>query len=381
MFFRWIKDSVLVLPGKEWQKRRHLLTPAFHFNILDDFAVTMKKAGRMLVENVKANPKTSIVNIVEQSIFLSICETSFGVDFNEEEAKEILNIMFKILSATLTKTQNILSNWDWYFRRSASGKQMEAGIEEMNKKLMELVDARKKDLELGQTVLHKGKRGFLDQLVYEQKEHGELTDEQIVGECNTIMLAGNGTTLGTVCFCIYFLCKHPQIQERLFTEIKDHLSGKEIDDVDCGSLQYLGMVVKETLRIQPPGAVVGRRLSEPMEVAGHVLPAGTNLDISIWWVHRDPEHWDDPEVFDPERFTPENSRNRNPYAFVPFAAGPRNCIGQRFALLEAKLLIAYLVYNFKMSTEQELGKDIYRTIHNVAVSPGPNFKVKMDPRL
>ena len=341
----------------------------------------MKKAGRMLVENVKANPETSIVNIVDQSIFLSICETSFGVDFNEEEAKEILNLMSKILSATLTKTLNILYNWDWYFRSSASGKQMEAGIEEMNKKLMELVDARKKDLELGQTVLHKGKRGFLDQLVYEQKEHGELTDEQIVGECNTIMIAGNGTTLGTVCFCIYFLCKHPQIQERLFTEIKDHLSGKEIDDVDCGSLQYLGMVVKETLRIQPPVAVVGRRLSEPMEVAGHVLPAGTDLDISIWWVHRDPEHWDDPEVFDPERFTPENSRNRNPYAFVPFAAGPRNCIGQRFALLEAKLLIAYLVYNFEMSTEQELGKDIYRTIHNVAVSLGPNFKVKMDPRL
>ena len=357
-----------------------MLTPAFHFNILDDFAVTMKKAGRMLVENVKANPETSIVNIVEQSIFLSICETSFGVDFKEEEAKEFLNLMSGIVVEAIAKSQSILNAWNWYFMRSACGKRFVAGIEEMNKKLMELVDARKEDLELGQTVLHKGKRGFLDQLVYEQKEHGELTDETIVGECNTIMLAGNGTTLATVCFCIYYICKHPQIQERLFTEIKDHLSGKEIDDIDCGSLQYLGMVVKETLRIQPPASSVGRRLSEPMEVAGHVLPAGTNLDISIWWIHRDPEHWHNPEVFDPERFTPENSRNRNPYAFVPFAAGPRNCIGQRFALLEAKLLIAYLVYNFEMSTEQELGKDIYRTIHNVAVSPGPNFKVKMDPR-
>ena len=235
-------------------------------------------------------------------------------------------------------------------------------------------------MDRGETKLHKGKRGFLDQLVYEQAEKKELTDEQIIGECNTILAAGHSTTTGAIAFCIYYLCRHPEVQKRLYEEISDHLGGKDFDDIDVTSLSYLGMVIKETLRLQPPGSIIGRRLTQPMEADGHLLPAGTNVDISIWWLHRDPEYWHNAEEFDPERFSEENSRGRNPYAYVPFSAGPRNCLGQRFANVESRLFIAALVYNFKMSSDQVLGKGIHRDLHNVSNVPGPNFKVDFAAR-
>ncbi|XP_063686893.1 probable cytochrome P450 4ac3 [Bolinopsis microptera] len=380
----WLKNSVLVLPGQEWQKRRKMLTPAFHFNVLEDFSETMKKHASLFVSLLKADPTKLIVEVIEEATFYSLCETSFGIEFeSREEANALFAPMASLTAAFAMRTssQNPLIQSDWYYNMTEGGKLWNSSVNELNRHIMGMINKAKKALELGETRLHKGKRAFLDQMVYEQAERGEITDEAMIGECNTILLAGHATTTGTIAFCVYYLCRHQDIQERLYKEIADHLDGKDIDDIDHGSLPYLGMVVKETLRLQPPGSIIGRRLTEPMDADGHMLPAGTNLDVSIWWLHRDPEHWDNAEEFDPERFSEENSRGRNPYAFVPFSAGPRNCIGQRFANVETRLFIAALVYNFKMNSEQELGKGLFRNLHNVSAVPGPDFKVDFAPRV
>ena len=378
-----MKESVLILPSREWQKRRHTLTPAFHFNILDDFSETMKKHAGILIDMLKADPAKPICRVIEEATFYSLCETSFGIEFkSQEESNAFLAPMSDLSKAFFEKvaSQNPLIRIDWFYKRSDCGKHWKTALDEINRQIMVMVNGAKKALELGETKLHKGKRGFLDLMVYEQAQKGELTDEQIVGECNTILFAGHATTTGTIAFCVYYLCRHQEVQERLFKEIADHLKGKSFDEIDIGSLPYLGMVIKETLRLQPSVSVIGRRLSEPMEADGHILPAGTNVDISIWWIHRDPEHWENPEDFNPERFSEEKSRNRNPYSYIPFSAGPRNCLGQRFANVEARLFLAALVFNFKMSSDQVLGKDLFRDLQNVSFLPGPNFKVDFDPR-
>ncbi|KAL5250309.1 hypothetical protein ACHWQZ_G016151 [Mnemiopsis leidyi] len=379
----WLADSVLILPGKEWHKRRLMLTPAFHFSILDDFSQTMKKHAGIFVDIIRSDPTKPLTQSIEEATFYSLCETSFGVEFSsQEESNAFLAPMESLAQALFVKSssQNPLIRFDWYFSRTENGKLYKSSLNALNGQIMKLIQNAKTAMERGETKLHNGRRGFIDQMVFEQADKKELTDEQIIGECNTILLAGHATTTGTIAFCIYYLCRHPDVQERLFEEISEHLAGKEFDDIDVTSLSYLGMVVKETLRLQPPGSIIGRRLTEPMEADGHILPAGTNIDISIWWLHRDPEYWEDAEKFDPERFTEENSRGRNPYAYVPFSAGPRNCLGQRFANIEARLFIAALVYNFKMSSDQVLGQGLFRTIHNVSAVPGPNFKVDFETR-
>ena len=360
-----------------------MLTPAFHFNILDDFSQTMKKHAGIFVDIIKSDPNKSLIQSIEEATFYSLCETSFGVEFSsQEESNAFLAPMESLMRAFFEKTssQNPLTRYDWYFDRTESGKLYKKSLDALNGQILKLIEKAKTAMERGETKLHKGKRGFLDQMVYEQAEKKELTDEQIIGECNTILLAGHATTTGTIAFCIYYLCRHPEVQERLYEEISEHLGGKDFDDIDVTSLSYLGMVIKETLRLQPPGSIIGRRLTQPMEADGHLLPAGTNVDISIWWLHRDPEYWNNAEEFDPERFSEENSRGRNPYAYVPFSAGPRNCLGQRFANVEARLFMAALVYNFKMSSDQVLGQGLFRNIHNVSAVPGPNFKVDFAAR-
>ena len=374
---------MLILPREAWRKRRQLLTPAFHFNILEDFSQTMKKHARLFVDMIRSDSTKPLVQAIEEATFYSLCETSFGIEFSsQDESNAFLAPMVTAMQASFIGDfeSNPLSRFEWYSSRTETGKLLKSSLESLNEKIMGLIEKARTDMESGKTILHKGKRAFLDQMVYEQAEKKELTDDQIIGECNTILFAGHGTTTGTIAFCIYYLCRHPEVQERLYKEISENLGGKDFDEIDVTSLSYLGMVIKETLRLQPPAPLIGRKLVEAMEVDGRILPAGTNIDISIWWLHRDPEHWNNAEEFDPERFSEENSRGRNPYAYVPFSAGPRNCLGQRFANVESRLFIAALVYNFKMSSDQVLGKGIYRDLHNVSAVPGPNFKVDFKAR-
>ena len=371
-----------MLPNELWKPRRRLLTPAFHFNIIEDFEKIMTKHALMLQEKVRQQHDVPFMKTVEHVTFHSLVETSFGKEFqNLDESEALLNVMGELILGFFVKTTNPLYYYDMIYYRTSEGKKLLAHLEEMQRLVMQLVNERKEEMKLGETKFHNGKRGFLDHLVYEQAESNAITDSDIVTECNTILLAGHGTTTGTIGFTIYYLCKHPHVQEKVYQEIKAALGDKSFENLNAQQLPYLNQVVKETLRLQPPAGNVGRKLTEPMTVNSVTIPAGTSIDVSIWNLHRDPEHWPNPETFDPDRFSMENSRGRNPYSYVPFSAGPRNCIGQRFALIEVRILVAALVYAFKMSTTQVLGKDLVRDIMDVSVVPGPDFQVKFEERL
>ena len=219
-----------------------MLTPAFHFNILEDFSETMRKHAGILIDLLKVDPTKPICRVIEEATFYSLCETSFGIEFKSQEEsfaffrpmEDLLGVFFEKMSS-----QNPLSRFDWYYTRTKSGKQYKSSMDELNKQIMGIINKAKRALELGETKLHKGKRAFLDLMVYEQAQKGELSDEQIVGECNAILLAGHGTTTGTIAFCVYYLCRHQEVQEHLFKEIADHLEGKSFEDIDIGSLPYL----------------------------------------------------------------------------------------------------------------------------------------------
>lgn len=165
---------------------------------------------------------------------------------------------------------------------------------------------------------------------------------------------------------LYLLGHHPEIQARaaaevdaLFEEDSANIDDNGSDDGDdkvtltidkIKSLKYLECCVKEGLRLCPSVPFIGRRLHEDMDINGYPVPKGTILFVYIFMLHRDPDIFPKPETFDPDRFLPENSVGRHPFAFVPFSAGPRNCIGQRFAMSELKVVLAYLLRNFRFDS-------------------------------
>ena len=164
-------------------------------------------------------------------------------------------------------------------------------------------------------------------------------------------------------FLLYSLAKNPEIQEKVRDEADHILSGKRsksIDFADLPLLEYTGYCIKESLRVYPPFPNIPRCTNAPLEIDGKWIPSGVNVNIHIWLTHHNPEIWTNPFQFDPSRFSPENSKDRDPYAFIPFGAGPRQCIANQFTMTEAKIFTARVLHEFEISIDPnyELQYDI-----------------------
>ncbi|KAI7693642.1 Cytochrome P450 3A11 [Sarcoptes scabiei] len=178
-----------------------------------------------------------------------------------------------------------------------------------------------------------------------------LSEEEIVAQSVVFFLAGYETTATTMAFCCYELAMNQDIQQKLFDEIQSVLDdGKSLNYSSVMTLPYLDAVLSETLRKYPPALALGREAAEDYYIKEYDITVEKNNDVMIpvYAIHHDPEYYPDPERYDPERFMPENRHKLVPYTYLPFGGGPRNCIGMRFALTEAKLGIANLIKSFRL---------------------------------
>ncbi|XP_063595069.1 uncharacterized protein LOC134772015 [Penaeus indicus] len=182
------------------------------------------------------------------------------------------------------------------------------------------------------------------------QERPHLTDDEVVANAYMFVLAGYETTANAIAFTSYTLARYPQWQELCVEELRKVMDGQEqneltYEQVSC--LHVLERVFQETLRIYPPvPSFVTREAGLTREVGGVTIPSGVNVTVPVWHIHHDPALWPDPEKFDPDRFLPEMKKGRPSLAWMPFGAGPRNCIGIRFARLEAKLALATLLRDY-----------------------------------
>jgi cytochrome P450 len=174
-----------------------------------------------------------------------------------------------------------------------------------------------------------------------------MSDRQIRDELVTLFIAGNETAALTMTWLMYLLDRHPDAQAKVRAEAAEVLGGRIPSYDDLPRLKYSKMVIQEALRLYPPSWMLPRVAVAEDEIDGYRIPAGATLLVSQYLMHRDPALWDRPEVFDPERFRPEKAEKRPRYAFMPFGVGPRFCIGDQFAIMEAQLLLAMMVQRFR----------------------------------
>jgi len=150
---------------------------------------------------------------------------------------------------------------------------------------------------------------------------------------------------------LYCMATHPQYQKLVQEELDEVFgdSDRECTTNDASKMKYLECCIKESMRLYTTVPNIARKISEEVEINGYKVPAGTSVCIQMFYLHRNPEYFPDPLTYNPERFRPENCIGRHPFAFIPFSAGPRNCIGQKFAILEAKVIISALLRKFNFS--------------------------------
>ena len=169
-----------------------------------------------------------------------------------------------------------------------------------------------------------------------------LSDDDICNELVLFILAGHDTTSTTLTYSLWALGRHPAIQDRVFDEVSA-LGDRPLTPEDVALLGHTVRVLHEALRLCPPGAATPRLLKKDLAVDGYRVEAGTMVAVSFYALHRDPKLWDDPLTFDPDRFLPERSQGRSRWQYLPFGGGPRSCIGDHFAMLEATLALATII--------------------------------------
>nr|CAD7457037.1 unnamed protein product [Timema tahoe] len=216
----------------------------------------------------------------------------------------------------------------------------------LNNNVTEKCD-KEDDIDIGA----KKRTAFLDMLILSSMEGHELTDLDICDEVNTFMFEGHDTMTSAICFALWCLAKNQDVQDMVLKEIESVVDCKDRALVhrDLQEMKYLEKVIKETLRLFPSVAVFGRKLNQDVQIDHYTLPKGSSVGIMAYSMHRDSKLYPEPEKFNPERFDLINLvQGRHPYQYIPFSAGPRNCIGQKFAMLAMKTILAKVVRCYKV---------------------------------
>ncbi|CEF71381.1 Cytochrome P450 4V2 [Strongyloides ratti] len=371
IFTQWLKTGLLTSWGNKWKSRRRLLTPTFHFNILKEFMNVFNNESKILIKELSKSYKKDIefdvFPYMKRCALDIICDTSMGRKVNAQInhnhpyvlAVQNLNVLsFKYLRMPWLWIKPIwyLSGMGYLYNDSLKlvtdfSKQI------INEKINETLE--KKDLEnninenLDEFDNDKKKKAFLDLLI-EKAEEGNLSYEDICEEVDTFMFEGHDTTSASLSWTIWCLAHYPEYQEKLHKEIDEifNNTNRDITFNDLSQLKYLEMCIKESLRIFPSVPLFSRIVENNFTLDKYIIPKGSTIVISPLLIHRNPNVFKNSTIYNPDNFLPENINQKNSYSFIPFSAGPRNCIGQKFALYEEKVVLAWFFRNFTVTSNK-----------------------------
>ena len=202
---------------------------------------------------------------------------------------------------------------------------------------------------------HKEQFDLLDMLIQARykESNKQMEDQQIRDEVMSLLIAGHETTANTLSWLWYLLAQHPDVVTKIEDELAVVLNGRSPTPADFPNLHYCDKVIKESMRLYPSAWSISRHALADDEIGGYHIPAGAIVALSPYTLHRHLEFWPEPDTFDPERFTPEQEAARHRYAYIPFGAGSRKCIGDQFALMESIIIMPLLLQRFSLKLVPE----------------------------
>ncbi|XP_006619840.1 cytochrome P450 4C1-like [Apis dorsata] len=367
----WFNTGLLTSSGHKWHVRRKILTSAFHFNVLRQFVDIFIEDAERLIKTLESEEGIFVENLLQltsEHTLNVICETAMGTSLKNKE-KFQCEYRKAVYDMGCIFINRIIKPWfyyDFFFNLSPQGWQQSRLLKILHNFTRKIIQERKEyhDQTNGRYLndfheninendnnndfrIRRKRLAMLDLLI-EAYRNNKIDDEGIREEVDTFMFRGHDTTAISFCFSIMLLAEHKEIQDRARAEIKTAIeeNGGKLNISVLQNLPYLERCIKESLRLYPSVPRISRRVETSVKLSNYEIPANTVININIFETHRDPKFWPNPNKFDPDRFLPENSKKRHPYAYVPFSAGPRNCIGQRFAMLELKTYLGLLLYNY-----------------------------------
>uniref|UniRef100_A0A1B6L328 Cytochrome P450 n=1 Tax=Graphocephala atropunctata TaxID=36148 RepID=A0A1B6L328_9HEMI len=411
---RWLGNGLITSKDEAWQKQRKMLTSCFHFNILKEYSLPVWRHTHVLLEKLRKsrNAPMDIVPLAKLLALDIICDTAMGINIgtqanSDSEYPTAISRMTDILS------HRFITPWmkpELLFNMTSNGREYNKLLKKVQYFVDQIIKKRKYDLlksavltsttnptgrsgpdrvsevtssdngtifvetetsealpqdsckDCKQPVCKPGEKhsprrrlALLDYLLRMSQDDPTFTDEEITDQVHTFMFAGHDTISCAVSFVLFALGHQPEWQDAIVEELDefcpDLLDSEPESRLFLKGLPVLDRCMKEAMRLYPPSPMVGRTINTPLETPGGTLPAGTTAILYTFLLHRDHNVFTDPSRFNPDRFLPEYAP-LDPFAFMPFSAGPRNCIGKSLAILELKLVLAMILRTFKVKSLQ-----------------------------
>ncbi|GAB1288762.1 Cytochrome P450 4B1 [Apodemus speciosus] len=363
-FLQWIGKGLLVLEGPKWFQHRKLLTPGFHYDVLKPYVAIFAESTNVMLDKwekkASENKSFDIFCDVGHMALDTLMKCTFGKG-DSGLGHSDNSYYLAVSDLTLLMQQRIDSfqyHNDFIYWLTPHGRRFLRACQTAHDHTDQVIRQRKAALqdEKEQKKLQQRRHlDFLDILLGVRDESGiKLSDADLRAEVDTFMFEGHDTTTSGISWFLYCMALYPEHQQRCREEVREILGDQDsFQWDDLAKMTYLTMCIKECFRLYPPVPQVYRQLSKPVTfVDGRSLTSSCSLiSLHIYALHRNSAVWPDPEVFDPLRFSPENTTGRHPFAFMPFSAGPRNCIGQQFAMNELKVVTALCLLRFEFSPD------------------------------
>ena len=359
-------DSLFVLPNVSWLPRKRALQPIFTKHNVRNYGGDISRAAQTFVDRWRDGGDVDLDVECRRLTMQSLGRSVLGIDLNER-ADIIADHMHVASSYTADRALRPVRSPRWL--PTSARRRARTAVLSMCKVTTEILQACRadptRDAPLVQALI----------AATDPETGRSISDDDICNDLLIFMLAGHDTTATALTYALWALGHHPDIQDRVAAEAAA-IGDRELTPEDVPRLGYTVQVLREALRLQPPAAGVARLATRDIAVAGYRVEAGTLMAVGIYALHRDPALWPRPLDFDPDRFSPEASKGRDRWQFIPFLAGPRSCIGEHFAMLEATLAMATISRSIEI---RSVGQDFPVAVPFTTVADGPIW-ARLHPR-
>lgn len=339
---RILGPGLLTSDGALWKQQRNLIQPAFRHDQLPVYGDVMVGEALRAADSLRDGEICEIDTEMARLTTAVVVKSLFG-DNLPAEAADLRETMLAVADAASRRLSSALKLPAWIpTRRNLRERRAVARLDRI---LRGLILARRASGECRADLLS------VLLAAVDAATGVRISDQQLRDEMMTLFLAGQDTTANALTWTWYLLARHPEVEARLQEELQCVLAGRAPSVADLARLVYTGMIIQESMRLYPPAPQFAREPIEDVTIGGFEVPRGSLITVSTYALHRDPRFFPDPERFDPDRFAPGWEGRIPRYAYLPFGGGPRICIGNGFAMMEARLILATFAQRCKFSLE------------------------------
>lgn len=342
---KFIGHGLVTTNGSTHKKQRKLAQPAFHAQRIQNYAETIVDYTEQTIVDWQNGEVRDISQEMMELTMFVVCKTLFNVDrmTMADEARNVGASIHALQGITDKEFNSMLDLPSWFPTQRNRKQKQERSV--LNRIVNDLIaDRREETLRTG--VADQG--DLLSMLMLSEDEEGNrLGREELRDQVITLFTAGHETTSNALTWTWYLLSQHPEVEKKLHAELAQVLEGRRPNLHDLASLPYTEMVIKESMRMYPPVWALNTRVAvEDTTIGDYPIAKGGRIWISPHVMHHHPDYFPEPERFIPERFATDNESKLTRYAYIPFGAGPRICIGNSFAMMEAQLILATVAQKF-----------------------------------